>query len=888
MEEEVLTNPAAKTYFPRKEIPSIAADFSAYYPDVARSLGARAKQEELIGHQINFESATNLPLQELPPEISEQIQPERGKTLQDIKNEIADWLYTQGYPTQTLIKLVKSEYPIIKGPAKVALKTIKEGLLPGLTLREQFFRLLAMGPEGLMATEWDLAVRAWYDYAGEKKFKEEFEPWGALEPKDWQKIPYQIALELKERIKEELKAVKSEEKTVSFKEREILLTYNRLFEFLDLIKQFQEKHPFLAGTLHRFSQVFSWPARHPHIMLAYHLSKSGPYAPRLITEFYTGWFLQTAFTRLIVRLTERFPWGWKRKYIPLLGWKTVWKPTEKLKGWIKKKLFGFSRRILRKIGLEKLALKIAGFFSGWGTVISIFWKDIKKAFERLLASFLIVLLTWGKAAATGFAIGSMIGIGVCGFFGFQAFAALGAKIGGTIGAAILGPVGAIFGGIIGGFLFGAIGAFIALGLQKLAPGFGPSITVPFTAPTITGAAGLGGPGIITQATAALPNFVAPVLLTTGATVVGGSLLLNVITSSAFVIPEEMAVPPFLATQCWVKDIHDTEAIHEDSVDEFINHYRGLFPHSLLTRENFDLVVTRSQEVGFNPALAIAIWGEESHFGNYEEGITPGHDFGCAIYEGVSSQDRPQTFEESLACFVADPDYSKPKNTCLDELSFDYFMDCYGPGRDHPEHLSFVDQVLRFYLQLDPDGVECISGVPPIVALNTVYCNKQSSVSSVRLACKIEEIINYRPVTRSSWPSLKEELAREGIPAQTLDELEYSVYGNGVLQCVGFKIGVEESLDNGDSQNACQFLRYPGIPPEEVKEGDNAVWGNPAVCSQCSSSYLEACGHIGLVSQVIEGIDGRPRYVDVTQAWGDRGIINTARFPIDEITKFIRW
>jgi len=504
---------------PLKKASQLASFFSNYYPQVKQALYFKAQQREVLGSTVDWESATNLPLKEPPEEVKDQIKPPAEKNLQEEWQEVASWWQTQGYPGQTLLALVKADPGIFKGGAKEIINNIKKALLPGLPLQSQLLIILSAGKEELAARKIE-AIRGAYDALyGEGSFKKEYQKFLQGSPSDEENLKL-FALgkidEIKKHLKDyqEGKEIKVQGKLISFKQKEDFLLYNRLLDLVDKIEELSQNHPFLAGLLRGPVKILAFPLRHQTITTFYQLSKVGPYAPRVIIEELLikqtlRWFWRSS----IVRLTSKFSWGWEVKKIPFVGTKVVWKPLEKAKSWFKEKASKIFGKILKKLGLKKLVLALAG--GGIvGSLLAIFKKPIKKAL-KVLGLFFISMLNWamtyGPLATTFFGIGA-VGGGIGGVV-------VGLKVGGILGAAVGGPLGV--------FLGAGLGTLLAIGLIK---GW-QSLTGWWQGTTASvGTTGMGGlTGISLTANA----IIAPATLVGLGTLAAGTIIL---TSSAFIIP----------------------------------------------------------------------------------------------------------------------------------------------------------------------------------------------------------------------------------------------------------------------------------------------------------------------------------------------------------------
>lgn len=157
------------------------------------------------------------------------------------------------------------------------------------------------------------------------------------------------------------------------------------------------------------------------------------------------------------------------------------------------------------------------------------------------------------------------------------------------------------------------------------------------------------------------------------------------------------------------------------------------------------------------------------------------------------------------------------------------------------------------------------------------------------ACQIERALNKcgaNPVNQSSWISVENCLSSL-ISPEALEELRHSVFeieNNSDLQCVGFKIAAEKQLGiNLPRQNAAEFLNnHPGcdeIIPSEIQVGDNAVWGPRVDCSGTCETDIKCCGHIAVVTRTKDKTtNGEIFLIEVTQAWGNNGAVNTIKVP----------
>lgn len=158
---------------------------------------------------------------------------------------------------------------------------------------------------------------------------------------------------------------------------------------------------------------------------------------------------------------------------------------------------------------------------------------------------------------------------------------------------------------------------------------------------------------------------------------------------------------------------------------------------------------------------------------------------------------------------------------------------------------------------------------------------------IHAACRIQRALegcNIRAVTSQNAAEAK--ICLSGFQPLTQDIIYNSAYHLTYLQCVGFKYAAESESGVGFfPQNALMYLQNrpsnckPVTDLSTVQVGDNAVWGPGSRCpttdinqanSLCNSNG-SCCGHIAAITRVGEGVD-----IDVTQAWGDSGIVNTVR------------
>ncbi|MDD3679254.1 MAG: CHAP domain-containing protein [Candidatus Shapirobacteria bacterium] len=281
--------------------------------------------------------------------------------------------------------------------------------------------------------------------------------------------------------------------------------------------------------------------------------------------------------------------------------------------------------------------------------------------------------------------------------------------------------------------------------------------------------------------------------------------------------------------CYVEDIHQTDVITDENLAIFIARNKAAYPNSLI-EEKIHQVIAESISVGFNPALAIAIWGEESHFSDYSNPrVVPGRDFGCGVY---CSSNQPSNFDESLACFVAKR--TSCNSACLSRATFAEFMECYGPVAENP---NFISNTLKFYQQLVPSGpgvVVCPGGTTGEFA---------SQLLNHLIAC-YGNIIN-----RASYNDQGVCLLGRGVSQSSVQHITWSVGQFSALQCVGFAKAVEVETGAGslgfvrgaygDAANYYRPLTgYQQVP----KSQQNVMVGDLAF-------FSGTIGHVGVVVDV---------------------------------------
>jgi len=333
-------------------------------------------------------------------------------------------------------------------------------------------------------------------------------------------------------------------------------------------------------------------------------------------------------------------------------------------------------------------------------------------------------------------------------------------------------------------------------------------------------------------TISLPSFLPLVAVVLPIVLIAGSTHLNLqSTQNAFLTEEILTPEQNFYNLCYIEDIHQTDLITQENKEIFIARNKAAYPNSLI-EEKIDQVISEAISIGFNPALAVAIWGEETHFSDYTVSV-PGNDFGCGVF---CSSGKPTNFDESLACFVAKKD--KCNNACLSKQIFSEFMECYGPSAQNP---NFIHNVLLFYQQLVPTGpgtIVCPGGTTGEFASRLIFYLK---------AC-YGNIINKLTYTDNGQC-----LINQGIPSQSVSHITWSVNQFSALQCVGFAKAVEagtgaENLGfvTGAYGDAINYYRpltgYIQIPKEE----ENVIAGDLAFFSGTSSS---SAGHVGVVVEV---------------------------------------
>lgn len=482
------------------------------------------------------------------------------------------------------------------------------------------------------------------------------------------------------------------------------------------------------------------------------------------------------------------------------------------KRWAIKKIKTFVKEnIIKRLESDSLRIAIQ-------RAKKFFYKTLIKVFGKNLGAAIIKKITTSAALKTlGAILGTLLGIttGPIGWVGTAIFVysllrdvfpqiktlekllALGV---GLLIYSAFSLVGSLFAGI-GGLISGGIGALGGM-VSSFISGL---TTTTVTAPVAAVGAGIGGVAAFT-------------------------LLNSLMTHSAFV-EYQKAYAPIFYSNCYIKDIHKTDVITEENKANFIAKYKALFPNSLL-EQKIDEVINKSIAANFNPALAISIWGEESHFSNYgttggETNIVEGNDFGCGV---KCSSNRPTNFDESLGCFVA----NRPScnNQCLSKTNFSEFMECYGPAAENP---NFISNVLVFYRQLvpsGPDAIECPGGTTGTFASNLI---------NQLLSC----YDNGGIINANSLNDNGECLKNNGIPPASVSHIVSSVSNFSALQCVGFAKAVEAGTGAGVGFTSASFGNakeyFQELPGYQLiyKNQNNVMVGDLAFFS---GEY----GHVGVV------------------------------------------
>ncbi len=159
-----------------------------------------------------------------------------------------------------------------------------------------------------------------------------------------------------------------------------------------------------------------------------------------------------------------------------------------------------------------------------------------------------------------------------------------------------------------------------------------------------------------------------------------------------------------------------------------------------------------------------------------------------------------------------------------------------------------------------------------------------------LACQVQNVLaqctdsqdrSVTAWTRSSDEIVKECMRVAGIPSLAINTMSSSADDYKYLQCVGFKVAVEDSFNGG--ANAEWFARNTPdgcctFRPEEAEVGDNVAWGPGASCGGGScSSNIACCGHIGVLTQDLGGGEtGGINWFMYTSANGANGTISTVK------------
>lgn len=343
---------------------------------------------------------------------------------------------------------------------------------------------------------------------------------------------------------------------------------------------------------------------------------------------------------------------------------------------------------------------------------------------------------------------------------------------------------------------------------------------------------------------------------------GVTILRNMMIKTAFLDYEEMYGP--ISTfygSCFIKDIHKTDVITDENKKNFVAKYQGMFPKSRLS-EKIDQVIAESQAANLNPALTIAIWGNESHFSNYgESGLSEGNDFNCGI---KCTENRPKTFDESLNCVTGK--HPNCSQVCLSKTTFAQFMECYGPVADN--NTNFIPNIIAFYRELvpsGPDAIECPGGTTGQFA---------SQLINHLLTC----YDNGGIINKRSFNDGGSCLSSRGVPQQAIAFINSSVNKFINLQCVGFAQAVEAGTGAGSGfigasfPSAIDYFReLPGyqIVPQSQK---NVMVGDLFF-------QKGTLGHVAIVVDV-RGQNGQANVCDgsscqfkVAQAIGDTGLVS---------------
>ncbi|MCL5095821.1 MAG: CHAP domain-containing protein [Patescibacteria group bacterium] len=465
---------------------------------------------------------------------------------------------------------------------------------------------------------------------------------------------------------------------------------------------------------------------------------------------------------------------------------------------------GITTKILAKLGLSALL----GTLSGGATILlQIGWSLLKRIW-KWLAGALGLFIFWLISQLGGLAT---LLLAIPGFIA-------GFMIGGPV-AAVVGAISLPTIAVLGKGLFSSLASAL----------FGPGgLISSFSLPSLTGYA-----------------ILAPV---TFAGLGIGTLFVMIPLMSAFVDYQQTFAPIFFS-DCRVDDIHQTKTITPENKAVFVAKYMALFPNSFLEKK-IDEVIDRSQTLGFNPALAVAIWGEESHFSNYGEKVgtgqvSEGYDFGCGV---GCTENRPKTFDQSLGCFVAGPPQTTCKNACLTKPDFASFMECYGPAAQNP---NFISNVLSFYRDLVPGGdgaITCPGGTTSEYA---------SSLLNALIACYDHSSV----INETSFKDKGACLVSKRITPQAASLIAGSVSTYKALQCVGFAQAVEAATGGSLQQTSYGSAKYyylrsvPGyqnVPKSQknVRVGDVAVWngtdGHMAIVVEVASdmSWFRVAQAIG--------------------------------------------
>ncbi|HUV72273.1 MAG TPA: CHAP domain-containing protein [Clostridia bacterium] len=168
--------------------------------------------------------------------------------------------------------------------------------------------------------------------------------------------------------------------------------------------------------------------------------------------------------------------------------------------------------------------------------------------------------------------------------------------------------------------------------------------------------------------------------------------------------------------------------------------------------------------------------------------------------------------------------------------------------------------------------------------SSLDCDKVEKNSAEELVCDIRSCIKSGKVSLDNWLNHLSCIENLWQNKETVRNILYNHIickgCNNLLQCVGFVLAYEETRNHSMvSRNACEYVTnhqgFEAIKPYykdgvlkcPAKEGDIAVWGDPA-CGQPPNHY----GHVAIVVRE----DGS--VISVAEADGLTGIVDVIKYP----------